>query len=89
MAKEKDTNKLLNIYGARVSANGKYVNLSLVSGKDDARVFYCATIKKDNSSKVKVKEHTRNGVEGFMIFVPLLKADKKKEQATELEDVDF
>ena len=89
MAKEKDTNKLLNIYGARVSANGKYVNLSLVTGKDDARVFYCATIKKDNSSKVKVKEHTSNGVEGFMIFVPLLKADKKKEQPAELEDVDF
>lgn len=48
-------NTLLSIYGARVSKDGKRINLTLCEGKDDKRIFYCASVKLDNSGKVKVK----------------------------------
>lgn len=37
--------KLLTIYGARMSKDGKYLNLTLIEGSDDKKEFYTACVK--------------------------------------------
>lgn len=44
-------NKLLTIYGARLSKNGNYINLILVEGEAPNKRFYTACVKIDNTAK--------------------------------------
>lgn len=41
--------KLFNIYGARLSKSGKYLNLSLVRGKDNNKEFISVPITLDDT----------------------------------------
>ena len=54
MLQEKST-ELLSIFGAKVSRNGKRLVLVLVSGEGEARKYYNACIKLDNSQKTHAK----------------------------------
>ena len=73
-------NKLLTIYGARISKSGKHINLTLVSGEGDQRQFYTACVKIDEEAKA------HGSIEGneAIIVVPLLKQNK----AVEVQDED-
>ena len=68
-------NKLLTIYGARLSQNGKHVVLTLVEGEGDKKQFFTACAKLDQDAKTHAK------VEGdeAIIIVPLLKPNKADE----------
>ena len=73
-------NKLLTIYGARLSQNGKHVVLTLVEGEGDQKQYFTACAKLDQDAKTHAK------VEGdeAIIIVPLLKPSK----AVEVKDED-
>ncbi len=73
-------NKLLTIYGARLSQNGKHVVLTLVEGEGDQKQFFTACAKLDQDAK------THATIEGdeAIIVVPLLKQNK----AVEVQDED-
>ena len=74
---ENKGNQLLSIYGCRKSKSGTRLNLTLVSNEGDKKTYYTASIKLDNSGKVKVKEgKTKNGEEVYLLAVPVL-TDKK------------
>ena len=47
--------KLLSIFGAKVSNDGKKLVLTLCEGEKENRVFYNACIKLDNSQKTHAK----------------------------------
>ena len=47
--------KLLSIFGAKVSNDGKKLVLTLCEGKKENRTFYNACIKLDNSQKTHAK----------------------------------
>ena len=86
-------NKLLTIYGARLSKSGKHINLTLVEGEDAQRKFYTACVKIDEESKV--HGFIRNTIEGYkdvLIVVPLLAPTKTKEtpkdQFDDLDQID-
>lgn len=74
-------NTLLTIYGARKSKNGKYINLTLISGEGQDKQFYTACVKFDNSKRVSGRIED----DAAVIFVPLLTDNKK---ATEEMDED-
>lgn len=76
-----NSNTLLSFYGARVSKDEKRINVSLCEGKGETRKFYCATVKLDNSGKIKCKI-TDDG-KACIIKVPFF--ENKKE--TEIEDL--
>ena len=48
-------NKLLSVFGARVSNDGQKLVLVLVSGEDDKREYYNACIKLDQSQKTRAR----------------------------------
>lgn len=50
-----EQSKLLSIFGAKVSKDGKKLVLTLVSGEDESKQFYNACIKLDNSQKTHAK----------------------------------
>ena len=66
-------NKLLTIYGARVSQNGNKINLTLVEGEGDKKQFYTACVKIDEDAK------THGSIENnkAIIVVPLLNTEKQ------------
>ena len=66
-------NKLLTIYGARLSKSGQHINLTLVEGEGDQKQFYTACVKVDEEAK------THGNIEdnSAIIVVPLLQ-DKKE-----------
>ena len=48
-------NKLLSVFGARVSNDGQKLVLVLVSGEDNNREYYNACIKLDQSQKTRAR----------------------------------
>ena len=86
-------NKLLTIYGARLSKSGKHINLTLVEGEGNERKFYTACVKIDESSKVHgVVRNTIEKGEEAIIVVPLLAPTKTeetpKDQFDDLDQID-
>lgn len=70
---------LLTIYGAKVSKDGNKLVLTLCCGENEAKQFYSACIKLDNSQKThaKVEKDGKHAV----IKVPMLqKALEPKEE---------
>ena len=65
-------NKLLTIYGARLSKNGHYINLTLVEGEGDQKRFYTACVKTDEQAKT----HGHIEDNEAHIIVPLLSSPK-------------
>ena len=79
-------NKLLNVYGARVSKNGKHINLTLVEGEGDKKQFYTACVKiEPTDAKISGEIDIANSY--AIINVPLLEG--KKEAKEELNDEDL
>lgn len=52
---EEANNNLLSIFGARVSKDGKKLVLTLCKGEKEAREWFTACIKLDNSQKTHAK----------------------------------
>lgn len=52
---QEQQSELLNIFGAKVSRNGKRLVLVLVSGEGESKKFYNVCIKLDNSQKTHAK----------------------------------
>lgn len=77
-------NDLLSIYGARLSKNGKYINVSLVSGDGKARKFYTVCVKVDKEAKT--HGAIKNG--NALISIPVLEVRKKAEETSE-DDLPF
>ena len=63
--------KLLSIYGAKVSKDGSKLVLTLVGGEGEAKQFYSACIKLNNSQKThaKIEEDGQHA----LIKVPMLR----------------
>ena len=76
-------NKLLTIYGARLSKSGQHINLTLVEGEGDQKQFYTACVKVDEEAK------THGSIEGHeaTIVVPLLQDKKKVDDFDQLDEV--
>lgn len=68
-------NKLLTIYGARLSKSKKHITLTLVEGEGDKKQFFTACVKLDEDAK------THGSIDGdeAIIIVPLLKPNKADE----------
>lgn len=84
-------NKLLTIYGARLSKSGKHINLTLVEGEGNERKFYTACVKIDENSKVhgSIDKNTK-GEDEAVVVVPLLEKPKEtpKDQFDDLDQID-
>lgn len=82
-------NKLLNIYGARISKNGKYINLSFVRGENETKEFFnCPVMINKEGGKIiadRCKQQINNK-DYIFICVPLLQDDKKKEEKEIITD---
>ena len=74
--------KLLSIFGAKVSKDGKKVVLTLVGGEGEERQFYNTCIKLDNSQKTHAKIEGKTA----LIKVSLL---EDKPQKAEDKDLPF
>ena len=63
--------KLLSIYGAKVSKDGSKLVLTLVGGEGEAKQFYTACIKLNNSQKThaKIEEDGQHA----LIKIPMLR----------------
>lgn len=86
-------NKLLTIYGARLSKSGKHINLTLVEGENEQRKFYTACVKIGEQSKVHgTIDKNVKGEEEAIIVVPLLAPTKTeeapKDQFDDLDQID-
>lgn len=90
---ENKGNQLLSIYGCRKSKSGTRLNVTLVANDGDKKTYFTASVKLDNSGKVKVKEgKTKNGEEVYLLSVPVLtdkKADAKKSKDDNNGDLPF
>ncbi len=76
----KQQNELMNFLGARYSKDGKRVNVTLVSGKDDSRVYRNVSIAlDDDSKKVQVRVKNIKGKEHAIIYVPFFEERKNGE----------
>lgn len=70
-----------SIYGARVSASGKYVNVTLVQGEDDAKTYRNALVKiKGKYIGVKVKD------DSVVLTIPRLDTEEEEEEEEEDKD---
>lgn len=78
--------KLLSIFGAKVSKDGKKLVLTLVSGEDDNKQFYNACIKLDNSQKTRAKVE-KDGKHALIKVVML--ENKQPKAETNAEDMPF
>ncbi|MBO6290311.1 MAG: hypothetical protein J6N45_08320 [Alphaproteobacteria bacterium] len=72
---------LLNIYGAKVSQDGKRVVLTLIQGDGQNKKYFNACVKLETSNKVRAKVDEENEV--VFVRVPLLKPK------AETKEVDF
>ena len=81
-SQKKNNTNLYSVYGARISASGKYVNLSLVNGEDDEKEWATACVKKKGKYiKVKVNDDT------IVLTIPRLDVeDDEDEDEDEDED---
>lgn len=77
-------NKLLTIYGARLSKSGQHINITLVEGEGENKRYYTTCVKVDGDAK------THGHIEGNKahIVVPMLKEDKPKD-IDEVDDTPF
>ena len=67
-----------SVYGARVSASGKYVNLTLVQGEDDDKTYRNALVKiKGKYIGVKIKD------DSVILTIPRLDAEDEEEEEEE------
>ena len=81
-----EQSKLLSIFGAKVSKDGKKLVLTLVSGEDESKQFYNTCIKLDNSQKTHAKVE-KDGKHA-LIKVAMLE-DKATEPKADGEDLPF
>lgn len=86
-------NKLLTIYGARLSKSGKHINLTLVEGENAQRKFYTACVKIGEESKVHgTIDKNVKGEDEAVIIVPLLAPTKTeqppRDQFDDLDQID-
>lgn len=87
MDKKQETkaqNSLHTIYGARLSKDEKRVNISIVSGEEDAKQWGTISIKLGNTT-TKTKATIKDGY--AYIKVPMLE-EKAKEEVSE-EEIPF
>lgn len=77
---------LLNLYGARISKNGNHVNVTLVTDKgfNNSRSWFTAPVKTALDAKIHAEVNGNYAV----IYVPLLKEEKKQEEIKD-EDLPF
>ena len=78
---------LLNIYGAKVSQDGKRVVLTLIQGDGQNKKYFNACVKLETSNKVRAKVDEENEV--VFVRVPLLKpkAETKEDDFGKLDEV--
>lgn len=78
---------LLNIYGAKVSQDGKRVVLTLIQGDGQNKKYFNACVKLETSNKVRAKVDEENEV--VFVRVPLLKpkAETKEDDFDKLDEV--
>ncbi len=80
-------NKLLTIYGARLSKSGKHINLTLVEGEGENKRYYTACVKVDADAK------THGSIKGneAHIVVPMLEKPKDIDidQLDQVDEVPF
>lgn len=67
---------LLNVYGAKLSQDGKRVVLTLVQGDGQNKKYFNACVKLETSNKVRAKVDEAQEV--VFIRVPLLKPKEAK-----------
>ena len=77
-------NDLLNIYGAKVSQDGKRVVLTLIQGEGNNKKYYNACVKINTSSKTRAQ--VQESQEVVFIRVPLLKT-KTEEDNQEVDEI--
>lgn len=78
---------LLNIYGAKVSQDGKRIVLTLIQGDGQNKKYFNACVKLETSNKVRAKVDEANEV--VFVRVPLLKpkAENKEDDFDKLDEV--
>lgn len=78
---------LLNIYGAKVSQDGKRIVLTLIQGDGQNKKYFNACVKLETSNKVRAKVDEENEV--VFVRVPLLKpkTESKEDDFDKLDEV--
>ena len=77
----KQQNELMNFLGARYSKDGKRVNVTLVSGKDNSRIYRNVSIAlEDESKKIQVRVKNIKGKDHAIIYVPFFEEKKTEER---------
>lgn len=70
-----------SVYGARLSASGNYVNITLVQGEDDDKTYRNALVKvKGKYIGVKLKD------DSVILTIPRLDAEDEEEEEEEGEE---
>ena len=69
---EEQKETLFAIYGARISNSGKYANISIVKGSDDAKEFHTIPVKL-KGGKVAVK------VDEDFVYLKIQRLDKEQD----------
>lgn len=75
---------LLNFYGARLSKSGNHVNITLTNGEQGNRNWFTAPVKTALDAKI----HAEVNGSYAIIYVPLLKEEKKQEEIKD-DDLPF
>ena len=80
----KQQKDLLNFLGAKLSADGKKVVITLISGKGDKKEYFTACIKLNNQQKT----HAKIDEDGVYVLVkiPML---QEREEIDENEELPF
>lgn len=77
-------NKCYSFYGSSISKSGKYLNVSLVAGKDDKKEIVYATIKLDGKKAKLTKDKTKS-----MIILNVYDYSKKENKEDNDEETPF
>lgn len=83
MANNKQT-ELLSIFGAKVSADGKKVVITLVSGEYDKKQFFNTCVKLNNQQKTRAKVDESGKY--VLVKIPML---EEKQDIDENEELPF
>lgn len=85
----KQQNELMNFLGARYSKDGKRVNVTLVSGKDNSRIYRNVSIAlEDESKKIQVRVKNIKGKDHAIIYVPFFE-EKRLKNATKTMHITY
>lgn len=69
-------NEMLNIYTAKKSKSGKYINVTLIQGEQDKRKYYTTCVELDND-----KKNVQAKIKGDYVFIKIkVSHDDNKEQ---------